>query len=212
MFVNSSNKKATFISQIFNRNGTQQEYTPVLDELTTAANSISIDPIFVPAAQITKSLLEFNFNEFFSPLTNKIIVVTIMGEEASITNTDVFKAIVKAYKDFGNTGNSGVGVMVISKPTNSSIQSGKILAYSAANELHQTFGYSIINRNFKIPSGFNLKEITLGYSTNGTSSSSKFKIKIAISRKAVSNYNVFIEGGALYNGIWGGSKLLAVKI
>ncbi|WP_428223352.1 hypothetical protein [Flavobacterium sp.] len=153
-------------------------------------------------------MVKFDFDHLFNGNTNKILVVTLIEQEASISDTDILKTIYKAYEDFANK-RKDVGIVVVGKSVEDNVEDARILAYSTANELFQSKGNAIINRTFDIPREIKLNELTFGFTNSGNGSRYGFSLDMTVKR--VDKYDVSIESGALFNGQWGGSKLRVVN-
>ncbi|ELY2016329.1 hypothetical protein SL053_000194 [Flavobacterium psychrophilum] len=212
LFESSDHKRAVYISTIwekFNGSNSQIVYSPSYDELLVAANTAtdSSSYISLPLSNNPQNNVQFDFSGFFGALTNKVIVVTVMGQEAAVTNTDILTLIKKAYIKYAQS-RKDVGIVVVNKELGN--DNSKILAYSTGNELLVSHNLAFASKDFNIPNCIKLNELNFSYSTT-TGGNSTFGFHADLTVKHVDKYNVDIESGAFYDNRWGGSKFKIIK-
>ncbi len=213
LFTSSSQKRAAYISTLWERyNGSNSkvDYSPSYDELLISANTARNDGrayIATPIIDTPSYNVQFDFSNFFGPQTNKVVVVTVMGETQAITNMDILTLMVDAYKKYGNN-RRDVGVVIVNKELNNEV--AKVLSYATGNDLIVSHNLAFAGKDFNVPRSIKLSELTFLYSRN-LNNSSTFGFRAGFTYKIVDKYDVDIESGAFYDNRWGGSRFKIIR-
>jgi hypothetical protein len=213
LFASSSQKRAAYISTLWDRyNGSNSkvDYSPSYDELLISANTVRNESrayIATPIVDIPSYNVQFDFSNFFGPQTNRVVVVTVMGETQAITNMDILTLMVDAYKKYGNN-RRDVGVVIVNKELNN--ETAKILSYATGNDLIVSHNLAFAGKDFDVPKSLKINDLIFLYSQNQNGSST-FGFKAGFTFKTVDKYDVDIESGAFYDNRWGGSRFRIIR-
>ena len=202
---NSYHKVAVFVSNVFRKDDNSSvviDYTPSLEEIASAAQSSQ--PI-IPQTFTPKYNVSFDFTGFFENQVKEVVVVTAMGKNFGVKNTDIMRQAYSLFNQVaGSYSEKPKGLIVLQND----IDTNEIMvaSYKITNEIEEVRGLAVASRTFKIPQNVRLNELTIGYSVKGSSQS--IGLGIDTSWRKVNKVSLDIETGAFYDGEWGGSKFI----
>lgn len=210
----TTNKRVAYLSNVYtsNNNSTDLEnYTLDQSEMIAGGNSNSI---VTPNKKSLISNVSIDFKQLFGKTPKKVFVVTVLGNEQYVTDQQLLDIAYKAYKKYvvdphTNSAQPSVGVVLMQKAMNNQpAEEAKIVSYAFGNEVVEVSNLAIASRVFDIPKRFTFNSAQVNFDLNNWKNIS---LNIEVGWKVPDKYDVSIEGGAYYDGKWGGSKFVVTR-
>ncbi|MDY6025641.1 hypothetical protein [Bergeyella zoohelcum] len=210
----TTNKRVAYLSNVYtsNNNSTDLEnYTLDQSEMIAGGNSNSI---VTPNKKSLISNVSIDFKQLFGKTPKKVFVVTVLGNEQYVTDQQLLDIAYRAYKKYvvdphTNSPKPSVGVVLMQKAMNNQpAEEAKIVSYAFGNEVVEVSNLAVASRTFDIPKRFTFNSAQVNFDLNNWKNIS---LNIEVGWKVPDKYDVSIEGGAYYDGQWGGSKFVVTR-